>query len=155
MRLILVGQIALGAGFGLLSTPLLVGVQAKVTWRERGVVTGANIFSRYLGQSLGAAMCGAIFNNAIARELVHAPSALRLELPRSINTVTGALQSHSVHGTADEYLRHALYTATPHVYTGLVAIAVLTLGSLLRTPRRFPVVDQSADHDAGGAEDHP
>ena len=78
-------------GFGLLSTPLLVGVQSSVDWRERGVVTSANIFSRYLGQSIGAAIFGAIFNSTIAARLADAPSALRADLPRDINAVIGAL----------------------------------------------------------------
>lgn len=41
-------QLLLGAGFGLISTPMIVGVQSMVTWDKRGVVTGANMFSRYL-----------------------------------------------------------------------------------------------------------
>ena len=45
-------QLFLGAGFGLLSTPVLVGVQSVVSWGKRGVVTSANMFSRYLGQSI-------------------------------------------------------------------------------------------------------
>jgi predicted MFS family arabinose efflux permease len=64
-----VDQVVLGAGFGLLSTPLLVGVQSTVDWSNRGVVTGANIFSRYLGQSLGAAFFGAVFNASNAESL--------------------------------------------------------------------------------------
>jgi EmrB/QacA subfamily drug resistance transporter len=142
---VLVDQVLLGAGFGLLSTPLLVGVQATVTWHDRGVVTGANIFSRYLGESLGAAICGAIFNSAIAGELAHAPVALRTRLPRGINAVIGALQGREGQGAADEYLRRAIYTATHHVYVGLVVIALITLGIVLLTPRRFPVASEVAE----------
>ena len=54
-------QMLLGAGFGLMSTPVLVGVQSLVPWNKRGVVTGANMFQdtlvkvqvqQYLQQSL-------------------------------------------------------------------------------------------------------
>src|SRR5690554_7570327 len=45
-------QMTLGAGFGLITTPLMVGVQSTVEWGQRGVVTGTNMFSRYFGQSL-------------------------------------------------------------------------------------------------------
>src|SRR5699024_1673585 len=51
---LVVDQVVLGAGFGLLSTPMLVGVQSVVGWDKRGVVTGTNMFSRYLGQCIGS-----------------------------------------------------------------------------------------------------
>jgi len=35
MWLVLADQVLLGAGFGLLSTPMLVGVQSAVTWHDR------------------------------------------------------------------------------------------------------------------------
>ena len=146
---VLIDQVMLGAGFGLLSTPMLVGVQSAVTWRNRGVVTGANIFGRYLGESLGAAIFGAIFNSAIASELTHAPTALRPHLPHDVNGVIGALLEHKLPGAADQYIRKAVYTATHHVYVGLAIVALATLVIVLLTPRHFPVAE---DDDAGYAE---
>ncbi len=135
---LLIAQMLLGAGFGLLSTPLLVGAQTTVTWHDRGVVTGANIFSRYLGQSLGAALFGAVFNNAMAHQLSNAPAALRGALPRDVDAVIGALEGHELAGAAEEYLRHAMYAATHHVYVGAVIVALLTVGMVLLAPRHFP-----------------
>ena len=135
---VVLDQVALGAGFGLLSTPLLVGVQSTVTWRDRGVVTGANIFSRYLGQSLGAALFGAIFNASITQSLAAAPATLRAGLPRDINAVIGDLYRHALPAAEDHYLRLAIYTATHHVYLGLSVVALLTLVVVLFTPRQFP-----------------
>ncbi len=136
---LLIDQTLLGAGFGLLSTPLLVGVQTTVTWRDRGVVTGANIFSRYLGQSLGAALFGAVFNNAMAHQLASAPVVLRGMLPRDVDSVIGALEGRRLVGAADEYLRHAMYVSTHHVYVGAVIVALMTVGVVLLAPRHFPV----------------
>lgn len=147
----LLDQLLLGAGFGLLSTPLLVGVQSTVTWRERGVVTGANIFSRYLGQSLGASMFGAIFNNAIYHELANAPSSLSAYLPRDVNAVIGALNGGKLGRAPDGYLRQAIYTATHHVYVGVAVVALITLAVVLLTPRHFPLASDSLD--AIGADD--
>lgn len=135
-------QMLLGAGFGLLSTPLLVGVQTTVGWRERGVVTSANIFSRYLGQSLGAALYGALFNHAIAKKLATAPDALRDQLPRELDSVIGALENHQVSGAANDYLRQAMYAATHHVYIGALVMAVLTVFAVMIAPRKFPSVPQ-------------
>ncbi|HET7550366.1 MAG TPA: MDR family MFS transporter [Gemmatimonadaceae bacterium] len=140
---LLIDQMLLGAGFGLLSTPLLVGVQTTVTWHDRGVVTGANIFSRYLGQSLGAALFGAVFNNAMARQLASAPASLRSALPREVDSVIGALEGHQLTGAADDYLRRAMYAATHHVYAGAVIIALITVCVVLLAPRHFPEVKAS------------
>lgn len=62
----------------------------------------------------------------------------------------GELQSHAVHGATDEYLRRGMYAATHHVYAGLVVIAVIAFGILLRTPRRFPVADHAVERPATG-----
>jgi len=45
-------------GLGLLSVCVVVGPQSTVRWNQRGVVTGAIMFCRSLGQSLGAAIFG-------------------------------------------------------------------------------------------------
>ena len=140
--LVVLDQALLGAGFGLLSTPLLVGVQSTVDWQRRGVVTGANMFSRYLGQSLGAAIYGAIFNAAIAARLADAPAALQPQLPDQVNGVIGALHGRQLSAAAGDYLRHAMYTATHHVYLGLVIVALVTLAIVLLTPRHFPAAAQ-------------
>ncbi|WP_326634232.1 MULTISPECIES: MFS transporter [unclassified Streptomyces] len=54
----------LGIGLGLLQPALLVGVQAAVTWDGRGAATANLMFCRETGQSLGAALFGALFNAA-------------------------------------------------------------------------------------------
>ncbi len=132
-------QVLLGAGFGLLSTPLLVGVQSSVPWHERGVVTSANIFSRYLGQSLGAAMAGAIFNGRLAEALQHAPPALADAVPQRIDAVIGALHAPGASDATTIYLRTAIDTAMREVYMGLLAVAMLVFIVVAFTPRRFGV----------------
>ncbi|MGH8151548.1 MAG: MDR family MFS transporter [Rhodanobacteraceae bacterium] len=139
---VVLDQVALGAGFGLMSTPLLVGQQSVVGWEQRGVVTGANMFARYLGQSLGAALFGAIFNAALAGRLAQAPAALRRKLPGTVDKVIHALHVGKP-GAADDYLRASISLATRHLYAGMAAITVLMLLVLLAVPRRF-----NASYDA-------
>jgi EmrB/QacA subfamily drug resistance transporter len=55
-----------GFGFGWSAVPTLIAAQASVGWGERGVVTGANMFSRSIGSAVGAAVFGAIANGVIA-----------------------------------------------------------------------------------------
>ena len=133
-------QMLLGAGFGLMSTPLLVGVQSIVTWNKRGVVTGANMFSRYFGQSIGAAVFGAVFNSVLSNQLNDAPSAIQSQLPQ-VNQVIETLQSHKSLSSITSYLRQSFFAATHHVYVGMIIVALITLIILLFTPRRFPVIE--------------
>jgi hypothetical protein len=142
-------QIALGAGFGLLSTSLLVGVQTLVGWQGRGVVTGANMFSRYLGQSLGAAVFGAIFNATLTARLAAAPGPLRARLPHDVNAVMGALHGERLSAAAKTYLRHAIYAATHHLYYGLLAVALLTLIVVLLIPRGFTAAPAAGESHRG------
>ena len=129
----------LGAGLGLLSVASIVGPQSTVSWGERGVVTGTVMFTRYLGQSLGAALLGAIFNAALIAKLDGAPAALRHRLPAQVSGVATALARPQELGqAAEDYLRAALATATTHVYAALTVVAALTIaGALLIMPKHF------------------
>lgn len=143
---VVLDQVALGAGFGLLSTPLLVGIQSVVGWKQRGVVTGANMFARYLGQSLGAAIFGAIFNAGIASQLSEAPQSVASQLPTQLDRVVSALNNPHLGASASAFLRHAIYVATHHIYVGIVIFSVLTLVIVLLAPRRFPLVHDDQDY---------
>lgn len=134
---VVLDTMVLGAGFGLLSTPLLVGVQSIVGWDRRGVVTGANMFSRYLGSALGAAVMGAIFNAGLRARLESAPQKLAASLPQGVNQVIGALQGHDLPATAAAYLRQAIDAATAHLYMAALVVALLSLLMVLVIPRHF------------------
>lgn len=135
--IVVVDQIVLGAGFGLLSTSLLVGAQSSVDWNRRGVVTGGNMFSRYLGQSVGVALFGAIFNTTLDSRLAHAPAKLRDQLPDDLDHIMSTLQTPGGDSIVESWLRHSIYVATHNLYIGLVLVAILTLGVVLFIPRQF------------------
>jgi EmrB/QacA subfamily drug resistance transporter len=151
----------LGAGLGLLSVACIVGPQSTVGWGQRGVVTGTVMFCRYLGQSLGAAIFGAIFNASLSGRLHTAPAPLRRWLPDQVSGVSAALARAHAPGqqapvqAAGDYLRSALASATSHVYAALTVVAALTfVAALLIVPRRFSTqAGESAS--AGPAEDRP
>jgi hypothetical protein len=108
------------------------------------------MFCRYLGQSLGAAIFGAVFNAAILRRLRSAPPALQGRLPHQVNAVgtvlgrPGGLAANAV----DSYLRQAISAGTHDVYLGLSGVAVVTLAVIAIVPRRFETT-------AGAAADVP
>jgi EmrB/QacA subfamily drug resistance transporter len=143
--------LVLGFGLGLLSVCTVVGPQSTVAWDERGVVTGAIMFSRYLGQSLGAAIFGAVFNTALLRRLRSAPPDLRGKIPHQVDAVSAALgrPGRLPVTAAASYLRQAISAGVHDVYVGLAGVAVVTLAVVIAIiPRRF-------ETSAGAAADHP
>ena len=69
-------SLIVGIGMGCCNTAFLVSIQASVGWSERGVATGANMFMRMFGQSLAAALFGAILNFGVLRRAPDAVDAV-------------------------------------------------------------------------------
>ena len=127
-----------GVGLGLSASPALVAAQSVVTWERRGVVTGANMFSRSLGSAAGAAVFGAIANASLAASYAHPPATVAGKLSGSVNatSLTFGPAPQSQLPAVARFLRGSLDGATHHVFLGLVVLAVLGIGALMLMPRR-------------------
>ena len=147
----------LGFGLGLISVCTLVGPQSTVTWEQRGVVTGTVMFCRFLGQSVGAAIFGAIFNAALAARLQAAPPGLAGRLPQRVDQVGAALTRIAGLGRAAAgYLRAAITVGIRDVYLGLALAAVATLVAVLvLVPRRFATPGAEASAGPAGRPHRP
>jgi hypothetical protein len=99
------------------------------------------MFSRYLGQSLGAALFGAVFNAAIAGRLATAPASVAGNLPPNVNDVIGALHSADTGAAAQTYLRDSIDLATRHLFLGMAVIGAVVLLVIFVAPRDFPILD--------------
>lgn len=129
----------LGVGLGFVTTSLLVGVQSEVGWERRGVATGANMFMRYVGSALGAAIFGSIVNSTLTNWLRHTPPAIAAQLPHSLNATTLVLGgSPAVGPAAAGYVRQGLYMGVHRVFIASVVAAVATTALVLVMPRRRP-----------------
>ena len=113
------GALLMGAGLGLITSALIVGLQSTVDWGRRGVVTGGAMFSRFLGQSLGAAVFGAVTNAVLLHQLRAAPADVQGQVPGTVDQVSRALQGH-VTGAAEAFMRSALHASTHAVFVGLL-----------------------------------
>lgn len=131
----------MGAGLGLVTTALLVGLQSTTGWSGRGVITGAVMFSRFLGQSLGAALFGAVTNTVLLRWLHSAPSDVAGQVPDTVDGVSSTLTGGHASASVADYLRAALQASTHAVFLGLLAAGLLAIVILLLVPRRFPIVE--------------
>lgn len=121
-------MLLLGAALGLFQLPLIVGVQATVGWEERGTATASILFCRQTGQTVGAALFGAVANGVLAARLGDAGD---------LDAVTGALDG----GAVPEATRRAVADAVHAVYLGAGCAATLAfLVLLVLAPRRFPVL---------------
>lgn len=59
------GGIAIGLGFGFSNTSFLIALQGDVERDQRGAATASNFFSRMVGQAVGTALFGAVFNAGV------------------------------------------------------------------------------------------
>lgn len=131
--LLVLNQVLLGAGFGLISTPMLVGVQSVVGWGERGVVTGAMMFGRNLGQSLGAAIVGAIFNMSLTSQI----DAADINLPENNGNILDTLNSPALAQNVKDFLKGAINTANHHIYYGMAIFGILTFLAVRMVPKKL------------------
>ncbi|GHD34315.1 MFS transporter [Streptomyces galbus] len=126
-------MLLLGAALGLFQLPLIVGVQSTVAWSERGTTTASVLFCRQTGQTVGAALFGAVANGVLAARLGGAGD---------LDAVARGLDD----GAVAEATRRAVADAVHAVYLGAACAAALAfLVLLLVAPRRFPVLTEPDD----------
>lgn len=132
-------MLLLGAALGLFQLPLIIGVQSTVGWSERGTATASILFCRQVGQSVGAALFGAVANGVLAARLTNAPTP---GLPDDLDSVSKALENPAtLTAEAADYLRRAMDSAVDYVYLGAAGAAAVSLLVLVFVaPRRFPVL---------------
>jgi MFS family permease len=102
----------IGIGLGFSASPSVVAAQSSVDWQTRGVVTGANMFSRSVGSAVGVAVFGAVANGVVAKRLGDSHADLE-KLPSDV-----------------------LAPAIHDVYYGAAAAAVLLVVAVLFMPNR-------------------
>ncbi len=126
------GSFLMGFGMGLISITGIVLVQESVEWSMRGSATSSIIFSRSLGNTLGATALGAILNIGINH---YGSGALAAKLHTLLNEPAGLGE---LAGNPDSRLVffHALYWS----FWGVVVVAVLAV----ITTWLIPVASQSA-----------
>ncbi|MGW9439897.1 MFS transporter [Streptomyces sp. NPDC055607] len=134
-------MLLLGAALGLFQLPLIVGVQSTVPYGERGTTTASVLFCRQVGQSVGAAVFGAVANGVLAA---------RLGGDGDLDALARALDSPgSLPPATTDLLRRAVDAAVDYVYLGAAGAAALALLVLLvLAPRRFPVLGEGERREA-------
>jgi EmrB/QacA subfamily drug resistance transporter len=144
VAIVAVSCFVIGLGMGLIAVPSLVAAQSSVEWNQRGVVTGANLFSRSIGSAVGVAIFGAIANGIIARSAQASGSG-----GTGTNGAAGAAGAGSAGALGDVSV---VTSSSAAVFTSVAIVVVATVAAALAMPRsRVESAGAGAGAGAGGA----
>jgi EmrB/QacA subfamily drug resistance transporter len=138
------GAFFLGVGMGFCNTAFIVSIQASVGWNERGTATSAAMFMRIAGNSVGAAVFGAILNFGVYSRLPEAGDA--------VNRLMAPATRHSLGAAEIARLTDAVGSSLHVVYViaGLVALVSLILA--LALPARLSPTRPQTTSGSPGAQ---
>ncbi|MEU8620179.1 MFS transporter [Streptomyces sp. NPDC048623] len=150
-------MLALGAALGFFQLPLVVGVQSTVPYEERGTATASVLFVRQVGQSVGAALFGAVANGVLAARLGGGVGGAGGGGGGDLDGLISALETPgALTGPAADQVRRAVDAAVDYVHLGAAGAAALALLALLTiAPRRFPVLKEQEAQEAQAEEQEP
>lgn len=112
-----VGSLVMGLGMGISSVSALVIIQEIAPPSERGSATASNLFSRNLGNTLGATLFGAVLNYGLA----HSSAGVAVTADQ-IKQVLDTQVPDALHAGA---IRLALHDALHMTFISMFAISVV------------------------------
>lgn len=121
-----------GVGMGLSSTSFIVTIQGAVNREQRGSATAANMFMRNFGNTVGAAIFGAVLNGSLIS------SFKEKKLDYGVNDINLLLTEESrstLSASKMNILQQALDGSLQWVYVAVLVFAVISLLLILRIPR--------------------
>lgn len=121
-----IGSFLMGFGMGLISLTCVVLVQDSVEWAMRGSATASIIFSRSLGNTLGATALGAVLNIGIAH---YGSGELATQLHDVLNQPSGLSEL-----AANPAIRAVFDAALRWSFWGVVVVAGLTFATTWLIP---------------------
>ncbi|KND62467.1 drug resistance transporter, EmrB/QacA family [Candidatus Burkholderia verschuerenii] len=122
-----IGSAVLGFGMGITSVSCLILIQEIVKPMERGSATASNLFSRNLGNTLGAAVFGAVQNYGLTH-VSGGPAVSADQLKQLLTAAPGASIA-----TSSE-IRFALHHALHMTFTAMFVIAVSAVIAMMFMP---------------------
>lgn len=124
----------IGVGFGLSQPMFIVVLQRVVSYRQRGTATAANSFLSTVGQTLGVAIFGAIFNFIVLSGFRNDEMLRGASLESFFNRATSAALDETVRLQGEQLIATGLNT----VFVGAALAAFIALLIALRLPARPP-----------------
>ena len=122
------GSFVMGFGMGMISYTCVMLIQQSSDWARRGAATASNVFARLLGNTLGAAVMGAILNLGLRAAGANvSPEQVRALMDQHVPAAAKAV---------DTTLKSALGGAIHWVFVAMAALAAVTFLVSLAMPRR-------------------
>jgi len=135
------GSLIMGLGMGIASVCSLVLIQEIVAPTQRGSATASNLFSRNLGNTLGATLFGAVLNYGLS----HANSTVAV----SAGQIRQLLEVHAPNVTQDSAVRLVLHQSLHITFLAMFVISVAVLFTArLVPPVPFKRRGQASAHEA-------
>ncbi|MBA4495389.1 MDR family MFS transporter [Paenactinomyces guangxiensis] len=137
---LIVIMLIVGFGFGFASTVMTVVVQSAVDWKVRGVATASNTFLRSLGQTMGIAVFGTLFNNLISGYASGHFHGTQKIAPSDLNQLLDPHGLERVKAPVLSFMREALVYGIHNIFLLLAAISLVTLFVTFWLPKQKPEV---------------
>ncbi|MBI3939891.1 MAG: MFS transporter [Acidobacteria bacterium] len=132
---LILAMICLGAGMGLNSLPVTIGVQSAVPRQSLGIATASVHFFRSIGGALGAAIMGSRLSSHIARALREHPGP---ELAGFFRHPEAALQTHpGVNGDLAALFRSTLASGLASAFFVSFVFSLVAFLSAFLVPKEF------------------
>lgn len=111
-------SLAVGVGLGFIMTTMVVTIQSSVPWARRGGATATNMLMRLLGNSVGAALLGAVLNVALSRAATGSEAKV-------LEQVQAVLDPAGPQAAGDARTLELLASSLHVVYVGVFVIGAL------------------------------
>ena len=121
-----IGALLVGIGMGVCNIVFLLVVQGSVAWSERGIATASTLFTRTIGQTIGAGLAGAILNFGLSR---YAPDAIE-----ALDLLLDANRRQSLDPQQVAQMVEAVAGSLHDVYLVAALLAMVTLAAALLLP---------------------
>jgi len=137
-------MIVIGLGMGYAMTPATVLVQAAVGWEMRGAATASTNFMRSIGQTVGVAIFGTLFNNAILKYATDhaANNTNNAKLASNINDLINVEALKNVPQETLLFIQKTLAYGLHHVFIAVFIFGVCGIVVTLLLPTHSKIMQQ-------------
>ncbi|WCK55661.1 MFS transporter [Aneurinibacillus sp. Ricciae_BoGa-3] len=138
----------MGLGFGFAITTFTVCIQSAVGWQLRGAATASSTFLRTLGQTVGIAVFGTLFNHNINDYLAAHHNVLKQSV--DINKLFNPHFSRSISERTFEVMREAVAVGLHQIFLLVLGLSILALLVCMALPgKRSVAVGNKTDKSEG------
>ncbi|WP_026973696.1 MDR family MFS transporter [Alicyclobacillus contaminans] len=131
-----------GLGMGYATTPITVLIQSAVGWNLRGAATASSTFVRSLGQTVGIAILGTMFNQSLASyakaHLQHQNGIPQGDVSTVLQPAAVQRLPQNVQNLLHQVLAHGLHT----VFVAMLVGAILSVVAVAFMPLHRTIMKQ-------------